>query len=53
MLSEQNKAAQGQLSEGALIEAPRMMTEEEFVAAFSMLSLEERREFVRCHCATH
>jgi hypothetical protein len=53
MLSEQNVAVKGQLSDSALIEAPRVMTEEEFAAAFSMLSLEERREFVRCHCATH
>jgi hypothetical protein len=53
MLSEQNGAVKGQLTDGALIEAPRMMTESEFIAAFSTLSLEERREFIRCNCATH
>lgn len=53
MLSEQNRAVKGQLTDGALIEAPRMMTESEFIAAFSTLSLEERREFIRCNCATH
>jgi hypothetical protein len=53
MLIEQNEAVLGQVNDGALIPAPLVMSEAEFVEAFRALSLEERREFVRCNCATH